>query len=197
MADNIAITAGTGTTVSTEEVTTLNGGAVPAQQVQRVANAIRTADGAAIDLPGDATNGLDVDVTRLPAGNNHLGGVSLDAQATGGYTPGKLISAATTNATSVTAVASTLGYITASNVNASPRYLKLYNKASSPTVGTDTPVHTFLIPGNTAGAGTNIPLPPQGIAFSNGIALALTTGVADNDTAAVAANEIVVNYGTK
>lgn len=66
MADNVAITAGSGTTISTEEVTTLNGGAVSAQHVQRTAAAIRTADGTAVDLPGDAANGLDVDVTRLP-----------------------------------------------------------------------------------------------------------------------------------
>lgn len=49
MADNIAITAGSGTTVSTEEITTLNGGAVSAQHIQRVLPATRTADGTAID----------------------------------------------------------------------------------------------------------------------------------------------------
>lgn len=75
MADNVSITQGTGTTVSTEEITTLNGGAVSAQHVQRVANAIRTADNTAIDLPGDATNGLDVDITRVIPGTDatHLG----------------------------------------------------------------------------------------------------------------------------
>lgn len=49
MADNVAITAGSGTTVSTEEVTTLNGGVVSAQHVQRVAKAFRTADATAVD----------------------------------------------------------------------------------------------------------------------------------------------------
>jgi hypothetical protein len=48
--DNVAITAGTGTTISTEEVTTLNGGAVSAQHLQRIVQAARTADGTAIDL---------------------------------------------------------------------------------------------------------------------------------------------------
>lgn len=119
----------------------------------------------------------------------------VSSSTTGGYTPGKLISAASTNATSVKASAGTIGYITASNINAAARYLKLYNKASTPTVGTDTPVHTFLIPGNTAGAGTNIPLPSQGIGFSTGIAFALTTGATDADTGAVAASEIIINYG--
>lgn len=121
--------------------------------------------------------------------------VQSTATSTGGYTPGKLISASGTNGTSIKASAGTLGYITASNINASPRYLKVYNKASTPTVGTDVPVHTFLIPGNTAGAGTNIPLPPQGIALGTGIAIAITGGVADNDSTSVAANDIVINYG--
>lgn len=56
MADNVAITAGTGTTVSTEEITTLNGGGVSAQHVQRVVPAFRTADGVAVDMvPGAGT----------------------------------------------------------------------------------------------------------------------------------------------
>jgi hypothetical protein len=80
MADNVAITAGSGTTVSTEEVTNLNAGAVSAQHVQRMLAAIRTRDGYAIDLSGDASNGLDVDVTRLPAlaaGSAEIGGVNV------------------------------------------------------------------------------------------------------------------------
>lgn len=69
-----------GTKVSTEEVTTLNGLTVTAQQVQRVAPALITADGTAIDLPGDSANGLDIDVTRLPAlaaGTNNIGDVDV------------------------------------------------------------------------------------------------------------------------
>ena len=123
--------------------------------------------------------------------------VTVAAATTGGYTPGKLVSAATTNATSVVAAACTVGWITASNVNAAARYLKVYNKASAPTVGTDVPVQTYIIPGNTAGAGTNIMLPAQGMALGTGFAFALTTEATDAGTTAVAANEIVINYGTK
>lgn len=70
MADTIAVTAGTGTTVSTEEVTTLNAATVTAQHAQRVVIASRTADATAVDLIGDSTYGLDVDITRsaLPTG---------------------------------------------------------------------------------------------------------------------------------
>lgn len=82
MADDVVFqsttpaTPAAGERVSCEEVTTLNGGSVTAQKVQRVALALRTADATAVDLPGDAANGLDVDVTRLPAlaaGTNAIG----------------------------------------------------------------------------------------------------------------------------
>jgi hypothetical protein len=134
---------------------------------------------------------------RVTIATDDLVPISHGAAATGGYTPGKLVSAATTNATVIKASAGTIGYLTASSVNAAARYLKIYDKATSPTVGTDVPIHTFIIPGNTAGAGTNILLPPQGILCSNGISFALTTESTDAGTTAVAASEIVINYGTK
>ena len=68
MADNVIYQAATpatppnATVISTEEVTTLNGGAVAAQQVQRVAAAVRTADGTAIDLPATTADGLLVNL---------------------------------------------------------------------------------------------------------------------------------------
>jgi hypothetical protein len=103
----------------------------------------------------------------------------------------RLISAASTNATSLKASAGTLYSLYVVNLNAAVRYLKFYNKASSPTVGTDTPVATFPIPASTTGAGFAINLDP-GFDFATGIAYATTTGAADSDTGAVAANEIFV-----
>ncbi len=119
------------------------------------------------------------------------------ASAVGGATPGKLISAATTNATNIKATAGKLTMLAVSSINAAVRYLKVYDKATAPTVGTDVPKHVFLIPGSTTGGGSNIDLGHAGIDFVNGIGIALTTGVADTDTGAVAANEHVVNYATK
>lgn len=58
MADNVPITAGSGTTIATDEVGT--------DHYQKVKLVDGTADSSAV-IPGDATNGLDVDVTRLPA----------------------------------------------------------------------------------------------------------------------------------
>ena len=129
--------------------------------------------------PGNTANTTPWLVTDTPA-------------TSGGLSVSRTLSAASTNATSVKASAGQVYSIMAHNTNAAVRYLKLYNKASAPTVGTDTPVLTFPIPGNTAGAGFALNV-DKGIAFGTGIALALTTGVADADTGAVAANEIVVN----
>lgn len=143
---------------------------------------------------GDIANGLDVDVTRLPAlvtGAALVGRVSLDPQTANGLSISRVISNASTNGTSVKASAGQVYTIIATNINAAVRYLKLYNKASAPTVGTDTPVLTIAIPGNAAGAGIVIDTGGIGAEFATGIALALTTGAADSDTGAVAANEII------
>lgn len=104
----------------------------------------------------------------------------------------KLVSAASTNATLVKAGPTTISMLTASNVNASPRYLKLYDLGVAPTVGTSVPTHTFIIPGNASGAGTNIPI-PKDLSFTRGFALALTTEATDTGATGVAVSEIVIN----
>jgi len=124
----------------------------------------------------------------------HSDGISPIPAISGGLTPARLISGASTNATSLKSSAGQLYTIYAINTNAAVRYLKFYNKASAPTVGTDVPVLTLPIPGNTAGAGFLLSPGGQGIEFTTGIAYATTTGVADADTGAVAANELVVNF---
>lgn len=67
MADNVAITAGSGTTVATDEIS-IDGATAHVQRVKPVIGAA----GTGTDAPGDATNGLDVDVTRLPASTNTI-----------------------------------------------------------------------------------------------------------------------------
>lgn len=152
--------------------------------------------------------GVEATALRVTVATDSTGVLSIDdngasltvdtpAVAAGGATPGKLISATGTNATPVKASAGTLYMLCVFNTNAAARYCKFYNKASAPTVGTDTPVLVFTIPGNTAGSGFVVPIPAQGIAFSTGIAFALTTGAADADTGPVASAEIVVSYAYK
>lgn len=120
--------------------------------------------------------------------------VGSDGTAQDGWTPHRLVSAATTNATSVKASAGQVGFIYAVNLNAAVRYLKLYNKASAPTVGSDTPIATLPIPASTTGAGFSLTI-PDGVNFATGIAYATTTGYADADTGAVAAGEVFVFLG--
>jgi len=109
-----------------------------------------------------------------------------------GATMHSLVAAATTNATSVKASAGKLYSLVAGNISAGAKYLKLYNKASAPTVGTDTPVMTIPIP---AGSAVSLDLGAVGVAFSAGIAYAITGAGAVSDTTAVAAGDVVVNLG--
>ncbi len=99
-----------------------------------------------------------------------------------------LSSANTTNGTSVKASAGNVFRIRGNNTVASKRYFKLYNKASAPTVGTDTPVLTFLI---LASAEFVIDVGGSyGHYFSTGIAYAITGAAADNDTTAIGTGDI-------
>lgn len=66
-------------------------------------------------------------------------------------------------------------------------YVKLYNKATAPTVGTDTPVMTIPV---KADASRDIEI-PSGAAFASGIGIGCTTAAADADTGAPATNELI------
>jgi len=95
-------------------------------------------------------------------------------------------SAASTNAT---VVKSSPGYgfvVHGYNANAAARYLKLYNKASAPTVGNDVPILTFYLPANDA-----FDFDLASTRFTVGIAMAVTTGSPDADTGAVTGGDIM------
>jgi hypothetical protein len=81
------------------------------------------------------------------------------------------------------------------NTATTTRWLKFYNAtAANVTVGTTTPVITIGLPGNSSddisGLFNN---GGMGIAFDTAISVAATTGVADNDTGAPSANDVIVN----
>lgn len=80
------------------------------------------------------------------------------------------------------------------NRAAATTYVKFYNAtAASVVVGTTTPVLTLPIPGNTSDdVGANM-LGGLGIKFDTAITVAATTGVADADTGAPAANDLIIN----
>lgn len=109
------------------------------------------------------------------------------AATTGGTLTSKIISAATTNATVVKASAGQVYGIQLSNSGATWAFVKLYNKATAPTVGTDATIEVIGIP---PGGRCEINR-PIGMPFAAGIGLAITAGFADTDTAAVAAGQVV------
>jgi hypothetical protein len=127
--------------------------------------------------------------TALPAGTNTIGNVVPTGATTTGATPYHLpSSAASNNSTNVKASAGTVYNITVTNTNAAVRYLKLYDKATAPTVGTDTPVMTLGIPPNVGGY--SVPF-PVGLKFSNGIGFGMVVNAADADNTSVAAGDLV------
>lgn len=80
------------------------------------------------------------------------------------------------------------------NTATSTRWLKFYNAtAANVTVGTTTPVITWGIPGNSSDDVSANALGAMGITFDTAICVAATTGVADNDTGAPSANDVIVN----
>lgn len=130
-------------------------------------------------------NGGLTDVTNAPNGvsgpNSAVSNSTVTPVAGSASVNGAL--AATTNATSVKASAGTLGEIDVFNGSAGTIYVKLYNKASAPTVGTDIPILTIPV----AAAATFIQEFGQiGKRFTTGIAYAVTGAAADADTTAIA-----------
>jgi hypothetical protein len=147
-------------------------------------------DGTGTQITNNATaDALTVSI-GVVVGRSHgltFNGSSWDRTRKANVTARLLSSAATTNATSVKASAGDLYKITGFNTAAATkRYLKLYNKASAPTVGTDTPVMTISLaaasPFDFSFAG--------GHYFSTGIAYAITGAAADADTTAIVAGDI-------
>src|ERR1700722_559846 len=115
---------------------------------------------------------------------------------TGGLTMYRLLSANSDNATNLKNGAGQVYGINVYNLGTTIAFLKLYNKVSTPVPGTDTPVKTIPIPPASASGqvgGVSIPPDAIGRAFSLGIGFVISANLADSDTTAVAANQIVLN----
>jgi hypothetical protein len=100
--------------------------------------------------------------------------------------------AASVNATLASATARVFYVATGQNTNAAARYLKIYDKATAPTVGTDVPIWVEYLPPSSKFS-ISLPSPMR---LANGLAYAITTGVADTDTGALTAGDILaLNLG--
>ena len=101
-----------------------------------------------------------------------------------------LVAAGSTNATSVRATTCTMGSCYLANTSAAFRYVKFYNKAGAPSVGTDTPSLQFALPPNSA---MNVETSFAGMRFTSGLSYCITAGSALLDTTAVTAGDVLVN----
>jgi hypothetical protein len=253
MADGVAITAGSGTTIATDDA-----GASGHVQINKLA--IST-DGAATLIPADASNGLDVDVTRVggtvAVSNAGTFATQVDGSALtalqliddpvfaddAAFTPGTskvMVAGFEADESSTDSVdegdagaarmtldrkqivnpqphtagglsifrsldldeseedvktsAGQIYSVWVTNLATSTRFVKFYNAtAANTTVGSTAPVITLAIPGNASDDVTGMFGGQYGIAFDTAICAAATTGIADNDTGAPGANEVLIN----
>ena len=130
-------------------------------------------------------------VVTLNTGTSVIGDVGGFARATTGglATASRLASsAASTNATVAKSSAGRLYRVQAFNNAANLLFLKIYNKATTPTVGTDTPIATLALPSKVK---YDLDFDLIGLYCSLGISFAITANAADNDTTAIAAGDVV------
>lgn len=110
--------------------------------------------------------------------------------------PFHLLSAASTNSTSIKPAAGQLVTAVCINTTVTLYYLKFYDLAVAPTCNTSNVVLTIPCPfGATNSGGGFVMTPGQPAQFLNGIGMCLTGGIADNDnTNAVAGVAIDVFF---
>lgn len=126
---------------------------------------------------------VDVD---LPGGVSINGGVNVESAPA---TPYRYRSAATTNTTSVTSAAGAVHSVNGTNTSAGTLYLKLYDLNAAPNLAVDVPFATFAL---LAGAPFFLNFGDRGIEIADGIAFAITGGIADADITATAVDDVVM-----
>ena len=140
-------------------------------------------------------------VSQPIAGAVSVSSGSVTASVTGGTmnpvapaTPFFLNSAATTNGALIVTGTCNLSTIYATNIGATAAFIKLYNKATAPVVGTDIPEMIIPVPAAVSGV-PGVATPPIGFhgqRFALGLGIEITGGVADADVVAVAAGQVKV-----
>lgn len=214
MADNVAVTAGSGTTVATDDVGgahyqrvktcwgadgSANDTSAAAPLPTTLSNLEKAEDAAhstgdkgimalgvvTTDFDGTSATDEDYAALRLNAVGAQL--VQLVPHTAGGLTINNNIDVDESE-DAVKATAGMLYALSVFNASAGVRYVKLYDDTvANVIVGTTAPVATF---GVKAGEMFHYNW-PQGLAFANAITIAATTGVATADTGAPGANDIV------
>ena len=190
----------------------LNGGTAPATSTNAVVQFIAVQDYA--ELTAEITagrgnsvagNAISVNLAGATAATTPIGQVTLAAAqtlatvTTAGTpavpaTPYFVNSLATTNGALVLTGTSGLQAFYATNTGATAAFVKLYNKATAPTVGTDVPEMILAVPAAVSGVPGVATLPTgfNSFRFPLGLGIAITGAVGDTDTTAVAAGQVKV-----
>ena len=146
--------------------------------------------------PGTQGNNV-VNVASMPSvviGSGTVTTVTTSGTPTAPATPYILNSLATTNIALILTGTSGLHAFYATNTGATVAFVKLYNKATAPVLATDVPAMIIVVPaaaGGIPGVAT-LPIGHNGFRFALGLGIAITGGVADTDTTAVAAGQVKV-----
>jgi hypothetical protein len=99
----------------------------------------------------------------------------------------RITSAASVNNTLVSATARVLRSLDVYNEAAYAVYIKLYDKATAPVAGTDTPFWTIPLPASSGYS----KIFTWGLPVTTGLGYAITKLKADSDTTVIAANDVV------
>lgn len=148
---------------------------------------------------GSATNAD----AELSVDSGGVANVSLNAtvvstlipQISGGLsTFNRIATGVSLDATNVKAGPGQIYHISGYNFSTTPAWLKLYNSAGTPDVGSLAFVDMKLIPANPSGGGGGFEMEiANGIQFTTGIAIGLTVGMASADKTSVSTSSYVVS----
>jgi hypothetical protein len=109
------------------------------------------------------------------------------------YSAFHLDSAATTNGTLVKSTPATIVGGVVSNGSAAAKHLKLYDKSTAPTVGTDAPFAVITVPAGDSRSILDALAGSAGYKTTNGLGIGITGALADSDTTAVAVHDVNLN----
>jgi len=123
--------------------------------------------------------------------------VQVLSEPTGGATRSSVIAPATPAVTTLKSGAGNLLMLSLTNTSGSVAYLHFYDVVGAITLGTTSATDVYAIPANTSGAGSNIPIPICGLAFTNQIAWAVTGGIGATDNSAITGSAVIVNAAYK
>ena len=170
----------------------VNGGTAPASTTTVTAGFVTAVDYSEIMVELTGGPGTSLGSQSLPVnitgGNVGLSNGTIGASTSvTGTSIAKVLSAATTNATSTkTSAARLYGYHLV-NTTASVKYFRIYNKASAPVVGTDSPALVLPIPAN----GSVLIDHTVPVTLATGLAYSITGASPDLDATAVAVGDVV------